>query len=113
MTVRTYDDAPTVREWVARTDTDTIRDAILPDIMVLIRAEINHADRDRQETEDHQNRLLNRNRLYVLVFMWLASIVVPVLALRVLHVPVLAFFAGSVGYTGAFVLTFWSWLRRY
>jgi hypothetical protein len=86
-------------------DESSIRDAIMAEITAKIAA--------AKAAEDHRNRLLNRNRLYVLAFMWTASLAVPILALRVLHIPVLAFFAGSVGYTGAAMFTAWSWFRDY
>jgi hypothetical protein len=79
----------------------------------VIDGKIAEADAARQVTQDSTNRLLNRNRLYVLAAMWTASLVVPFIALSVLHIPVLAFFAGSFGYTGAAMLTFYAWLRKY
>jgi hypothetical protein len=86
-----------------------MHDAIMAEVL----AEIARKDAERQLIEDHTNRLLNRNRLFVLASNWLASLLIPVIALQVLHLPVLAFFAGSFGYTGAALLTFYAWLRKY
>lgn len=88
---------------------EILRDAIMADVL----AEIARKDAARQVIEDRTNRLLNRNRLFVLASNWIASLIVPVLALKILHVPTLAFFAGSVGYTGAAMLTYYAWLRKY
>jgi hypothetical protein len=83
------------------------------EVAEMMDARIAEADAARQAAEDHRSRLLNRNRLFVLASNWLASLIIPVVALQVLHVPVLAFFAGSVGYTGAAILTWYAWLKEY
>lgn len=85
------------------------RQYIISEVM----AQIAETDAARQVTDDHVNRLLNRNRLFVLASNWSASLLIPFIALSVLHVPVLAFFAGSFGYTGAAILTWYAWLRKY
>lgn len=97
----------------AATEDEAVERFMRARITEMIGTKIAEADAARQVTEDHANRLLNRNRLYVLAVMWAASLIVPYIALSVLHIPVLAFFAGSFGYTGAAMLTFYAWLRKY
>jgi hypothetical protein len=82
-------------------------------ILETILREIELADRARQEIEDVRSQRRNVNRCIMIAVAWAASLVVPILALKVLHSTGLAFYASSIGYTGDLVVTTWALIRRY
>lgn len=70
-------------------------------------------DEEREEKEVLRSRRRNRNRVIMILVAWLASLLWPAFALRVLNSPHLALYSASVGFTGDLFVTGYSWLRNY
>jgi hypothetical protein len=75
--------------------------------------EIELADRERQQTEDHRSAKRNGNRVLVILLAWVCSLVAPLVLVRLTHSLYVGLFSGGIGYTADLAVTAYAWLRRY
>jgi hypothetical protein len=70
-------------------------------------------DMERGQIEITRSKRRNRNRVLMILVAWIASLIWPMFALRVLNSPHLALYSASVGFTGDLFVTGYSWIKNY
>ncbi len=67
----------------------------------------------RIAAENERSRHRNMNRIMVVGVAWFLSTLIPLLAHNVIHMPVLAGYAASVGFGADIIVTAYAWHKRY